>query len=288
MTPLLIQQDTEVKTLLLDQVRSLDMRAPDWLLTSMGTLGQLQPIIVCPENGGWRVVAGDKRTAAARALGNTTIEAKIYPDMDAANHAAAMVRLAENYARAPSPVADAEAAAKLTDEEALDVAGLNRAQRKHIARYVNLAPEFTAMVLAGDLAHGGADQLLKLPSHEAQRQAWARATEICATRKGRKVSVKDVSQAVREIRFPPQPTLMSLSQFYDQPSEQAQPTPVQGQPTSDQAQPATPRAVVFKNGITALQQVDIVIAKADDLYVDEDRALLAQALAVLRRRAGGE
>lgn len=66
------------------------------LMADMANVGLIQPIVVRPKNGRYEIIAGHRRTTAARRLGWALIEAKV---QDATDDEALQMRAIENLSR---------------------------------------------------------------------------------------------------------------------------------------------------------------------------------------------
>jgi ParB family chromosome partitioning protein len=143
------------------------------LASSIRLQGVLQPIVVRrrPE-GGFELVAGERRWRAARAAGVASLPALV---RDVADRDSLLLGLVENVAREQlSPVEEARAYASLVDEFELslgDVAervGRSKSAVSNRLRLLELPEEVLWMLARGDLTEGHARAVLSLPDDESR------------------------------------------------------------------------------------------------------------------------
>lgn len=122
---------------------------------SMGELGQLSPILVRRHGDGWRVVAGETRVKAARALGWADIEATL---LEVEGLDALAVTVAENECRAnvdPVDAADGLARFQAAGESAAKIAkrvGLSAGRVADLLRVAGLCEDLRHLVRFGGLS----------------------------------------------------------------------------------------------------------------------------------------
>lgn len=153
------------------------------LAESIRLHGLLQPIVVEPrEEGGYQLVAGERRLRAARLAGLRTVPAIVRPSSESARHALELA-LVENLQRTDlSPMEEAAAFARLADAFGLShdaVArrvGRSRPAVSNAIRLLNLPPSLQEAVHSGRLSAGHARALLPLAS-VADQEALARRIE---------------------------------------------------------------------------------------------------------------
>jgi len=149
---------------------------------SIRSLGQLSPIVVRPEGGGYRIVAGERRWRAMQAAGFTTIQAVVrdLPEGDAL-----ALQAAENLARCDvRPCEEARAYRKVLDQEKIDRPWLTDAEAtKRCASVTGSSPqriafklkllalpaEVQSLVDKGALGEGQAQCLVRLAEGEEKR-----------------------------------------------------------------------------------------------------------------------
>jgi len=135
----------------------------------------LQPIVVRrrPE-GGFELIAGERRWRAARAAGVATLPAVV---RDVEDRDSLLLGLVENVAREQlSPVEEARAYASLVDEFELslgavaDRVGRSKPAVSNRLRLLELPEEVLWMLARGDLSEGHARAVLSLPDDDARRR----------------------------------------------------------------------------------------------------------------------
>lgn len=164
------------------------------LAESIREVGVLQPILIRPVEGGYELVAGERRWRAARRVGLQTIPAMVRDtdDASALEHA-----LVENLHRSDLNVLE-EAAAyqqliedfQLTHEEVAARVGRSRAAVSNTLRLLQLPPTVQRLVRDGSLSMGHARALLGTPDRAFQEQLARRAANDGLT-------VRAVEEAIR-------------------------------------------------------------------------------------------
>lgn len=146
------------------------------LAESIRELGVIQPVVVRPEaDGGYELIAGERRWRACKSLGYKTIPAvvKDYRDLEAT-----AVSLIENIQREDlNPLEEALAYHQLmedfqlTQEEVSGRVGKSRPFVANMVRLLGLPDEVKEMLAAGQLSAGHARALLAI--EDAKKQAAA-------------------------------------------------------------------------------------------------------------------
>ena len=155
--------------------RRFEPEAAAGLAASIRHQGILQPIVVRRRrDGGFELVAGERRWRAARAAGLSTLPALV---RDVEDRDSLLLGLVENVAREQlSPVEEARAYASLVDEFELslgDVAervGRSKPAVSNRLRLLELPEEVLWMLARGDLTEGHARAVLSLPDDDARRR----------------------------------------------------------------------------------------------------------------------
>ena len=155
--------------------RRFEPEAAAGLAASIRHQGILQPIVVRRRSeGGFELVAGERRWRAARAAGIPTLPALV---RDVGDRDSLLLGLVENVAREQlSPVEEARAYASLVDEFELTLGDLSeRVGRSKSAvsnrlRLLELPEEVLWMLARGDLSEGHARAVLSLPDDDARRR----------------------------------------------------------------------------------------------------------------------
>lgn len=145
------------------------------LAESIRVQGIVQPIIVRADpNGGYELIAGERRWRGARAAGLATIPALV---REVEDRDALLLALVENVTREDlSPVEEARAYQALMDEFELslgDVAerlGRSKPSVSNRLRLLELPDDVLALVERGQLTEGHARAVLSVPDHERRRQ----------------------------------------------------------------------------------------------------------------------
>ena len=170
--------------------------ATDGLAGSIKAQGLLQPVVVRPRpEGGYELIAGERRWRAAREAGLTTVPALV---READDRDSLVLALVENVAREQlSPVEEARAYAVLLDEFELSLAevaskvGRSKPAVSNRLRLLELPEEVLELVEQRKLSEGHARAVLAVPDHEGRR---ALARRI--VRRG--LSVRAAERAARE------------------------------------------------------------------------------------------
>ncbi len=163
------------------------------LAESIKSQGVMQPVLVRAVAGGqYEVIAGERRTRAAKLAGLTEVPVLV---KDVPDEAAAVMALIENIQREDlNPLEEAQGLKRLIDEfglthdQAAQAVGRSRSAASNLLRLLNLTAPVQAMLMAGDLDMGHARALLAL---DAAQQVLA-ATEVAA----KKLSVREAEKLV--------------------------------------------------------------------------------------------
>jgi ParB family chromosome partitioning protein len=182
--------------------KSFGLEAAAGLAASVKAQGLLQPLLVrARSEGGYELIAGERRLRAAREAGLATVPAVV---READDRESLVLGLVENVAREQlSPVEESRAYAVLLDEFGLSLGeiaervGRSKPSVSNRLRLLELPDEVLEMLSAGELSEGHARAVLALPDHDA-RKALARR----AVKNG--LSVRQVEQATRDAGAPRQ------------------------------------------------------------------------------------
>jgi ParB family chromosome partitioning protein len=153
--------------------RRFEPDATAGLAASIRHQGVLQPVVVRPRpEGGYELIAGERRWRAAREAGVPTLPALV---RDADDRDTLLLGLVENVAREDlSPVEEARAYAVLTDEfdltlgEIAERVGRSKPSVSNRLRLLELPEEVLWMLARGELTEGHARAVLALPDDEAR------------------------------------------------------------------------------------------------------------------------
>jgi len=172
------------------------------LAASIAQRGIIQPIVVRAVEGGYEVIAGERRLRAAEIAGRRVIPAIV---VEASDAEALQIGLIENIQRDDlNPVDRATALSRLMDEFSLsqqEVAtriGKDRASVANYVRILSLPDDVKDLIREEKLSFGHARALLALEIAAEQR---AVAREVVA--KG--LSVRQCEKAVARRKAPPRP-----------------------------------------------------------------------------------
>lgn len=180
MTP----QEGQVQQLAVGDIRAnrfqpraeFDEAAMEELKESVRAYGVLQPVLVrrLPE-GGYELIAGERRLRAAKLAGLTEIPAIVRAYNDAETSEIALI---ENLQREDlGPIEEARAYARLLEEfhltqEALSAkVGRSRSHIANFLRLMKLDEKVQDYLASGVLTMGQAKPLVSLPDHALQREA---------------------------------------------------------------------------------------------------------------------
>jgi ParB family chromosome partitioning protein len=179
-----------------------DEETIDSLAASIREVGVLQPIVVRRVQGGYELIAGERRLRAAKKAGLATIPAVIRDSEDADTLREAII---ENIHREDlGPIELAEAFRSLLDDLGLkqetlaERLGVSRSHIANTIRLLQLSPEVQQLLADGKIQAGHARALLGMPDAEAQATLALRAA-------AQGLSVREVEELVRVfVDGPPQ------------------------------------------------------------------------------------
>ncbi len=178
------------------------------LAESIKAQGIMQPVLVRPVGEGrYEIIAGERRTRAARLAGldEVPVLVKEVPD-----EAAAAMALIENIQREDlNPLEEAQGIARLvnefqlTHEQAAQAVGRSRSAASNLLRLLNLAEPVQQMLMAGDLDMGHARALLPL---EGAQQILVAAEVV-----GKKLNVRETERLVARTAAARQKPLLRIA-----------------------------------------------------------------------------
>jgi ParB family transcriptional regulator, chromosome partitioning protein len=153
--------------------RRFEPEATAGLAASLRHQGVLQPVVVRPRSeGGYELVAGERRWRAAREAGLDTLPSLV---RDVDERDTLLLALVENVARENlSPVEEARAYASLVDEfelslgEVAERVGRSKPSVSNRLRLLELPEEVLWMLARGELTEGHARAVLALPEDDAR------------------------------------------------------------------------------------------------------------------------
>jgi ParB family chromosome partitioning protein len=190
--------------------KRFEPEAAEGLAASIRLQGVLQPVVVRRRGeGGFELIAGERRWRAAKAAGIPTLPALV---RDVEDKDSLLLGLVENVAREQlSAVEEARAYASLVDEfelslgDVADRVGRSKPSVSNRLRLLELPEEVLWMLARGDLTEGHARAVLSLQDDDARRRLARRivkegltvrnaeraAQEGGAKRRPRKISLVD-------------------------------------------------------------------------------------------------
>ena len=181
----------------------MDEQALSELANSIRTQGLLQPVVVRPVEGGYELIAGERRWRAAQMAGLKQVPAIV---REVPDDAAMVMALIENIQREDlNPMEEAAGVQRLIDEfrmtheQAADAVGRSRSATTNLLRLLKLARPVQEALMRGAIEMGHARALLPLDP--------ARQIEV-ANRIGAKgLSVREAEALVQALlRGPAAPT----------------------------------------------------------------------------------
>jgi ParB family chromosome partitioning protein len=145
------------------------------LADSIKAQGLIQPVVVRPRlEGGYELIAGERRWRAAREAGIAEVPAVI---READDRDTLLLGLVENVAREDlSPVEEARAYAVLIDEfglslgEVAERVGKSKPTVSNRIRLLELPDDVLAMIAGNELSEGHARAVLAVPDHDGRRR----------------------------------------------------------------------------------------------------------------------
>src|SRR5467141_1601004 len=145
------------------------------LAESIKAQGLIQPVVLRPRlEGGYELIAGERRWRAAREAGIATVPAVV---READDRDSLLLGLVENVAREDlSPIEEARAYAVLIDEfglslgEVAERVGRSKPSVSNRIRLLDLPDDVLGMLERGQLTEGHARAVLAVPDHEGRRR----------------------------------------------------------------------------------------------------------------------
>ena len=197
------ESPADLNELPLDQVvrgryqprREFDEQSLEELAASIRAQGVMQPVVVRRRpQGGYELIAGERRWRAAQLAGLTNIPAMI---KDVSDEQASAMALIENIQREDlNPLEEAFALQRLKDEfqltqqQVADAVGTSRVAVTNLLRLLNLVPPVRQLLQSGDIEMGHARALLSLSPADQE----SLAGEVAA----RHLSVRQTEALVRQ------------------------------------------------------------------------------------------
>ncbi len=187
--------------------RSFEEDALKELSESIKEHGVVQPIVVRRDEGGYEIVAGERRWRAARLAGLKTIPAVIkeYNRVEAME-----IALIENLQREDlNPIEEANAYRmlieehKVSQEEIARRIGKSRPKVANTLRLLNLNEEVRELLVSGELTAGHGRALLTITNENKQREMAKRIiNEGLNVRQAESISQKKSSARIKKSKAP--------------------------------------------------------------------------------------
>jgi ParB family chromosome partitioning protein len=185
--------------------RDFDQETVSGLAESIRAQGLIQPVVVRPRvQGGYELIAGERRWRAAREAGIGTVPAVV---READDRDTLLLGLVENVAREDlSPVEEGRAYAVLLDEfglslgEVAERVGKSKPTVSNRVRLLELPDDVLDLVGKGALSEGHARALLSVPDHDARRSLARRIVRDGMSVRSTERAAKTAGAATRERR----------------------------------------------------------------------------------------
>jgi ParB family chromosome partitioning protein len=173
----------------------MDEHALTELAHSIRTQGLLQPVVVRPVDGGYELIAGERRWRAAQMAGLKQLPAIV---REVPDESAMVMALIENIQREDlNPVEEAAGVQRLIDEfrmtheQAADAVGRSRSATTNLLRLLKLAKPAQEALMRGTIEMGHARALLPLDA--------ARQIEIANRIAAKGLSVRETEALVQAL-----------------------------------------------------------------------------------------
>jgi len=185
--------------------RSFDADATGGLAESVKAQGLIQPVVVRPRlQGGYELIAGERRWRAARAAGLTAIPTVV---READDRDTLLLALVENVAREDlSAIEEARAYAVLLDEfglslgEVAERVGKAKSTVSNRVRLLELPDDVLALVEADGLTEGHARALLAIPDDDGRRRLARRIVRDGLSVRAAERAARDAGARTRRTR----------------------------------------------------------------------------------------
>jgi ParB family chromosome partitioning protein len=182
------------------------------LARSIREVGVLQPVVVRSRDGGYELVAGERRLRAAKLAGLATIPAIVREGDDTESLREALIENIHREDLAPLELAAAfqELLEDLgvTQEMVAERLGYSRAHVANTIRLLSLPGEVQRLLAEGRIQAGHARALLGLPDDDARSTLGLRAA-------AEQLSVRQVEDLVRRYTDKPSPVVSRLKKAPD-------------------------------------------------------------------------
>jgi len=197
--------------------RSFDPASLAELAASIKSTGVLQPVVVVPENGYYKIIVGERRWRAAQKAGLKKIPALIRNLTRIQQHEASLI---ENLQREDlNPLEIAHAYQKLiqdlhyTQQDLADKVGKDRTSVANYLRLLKLPSEIQEMLRNGQLSMGHARALITIENPNLQISTARQITQNkLSVRAVEKLSLKLKASPPKPPRPPVNPNLLSVQE----------------------------------------------------------------------------
>ena len=173
----------------------MDEAALSDLANSIRTQGLLQPVVVRPVDGGYELIAGERRWRAAQMAGLKQVPAIV---REVPDESAMVMALIENIQREDlNPIEEAAGVQRLIDEfrmtheQAADAVGRSRSATTNLLRLLKLAKPVQEALMRGAVEMGHARALLSLDP--------ARQIEVANRIAAKQLSVRETEALVQAL-----------------------------------------------------------------------------------------
>jgi ParB family chromosome partitioning protein len=173
----------------------MDQEALAELANSIRTQGLLQPVVVRPVDGGYELIAGERRWRAAQMAGLKQVPAIV---REVPDESAMVMALIENIQREDlNPIEEAAGVQRLIDEfrmtheQAADAVGRSRSATTNLLRLLKLAKPVQEALMRGAVEMGHARALLPLDP--------ARQIEVANRIAAKHLSVRETEALVQSL-----------------------------------------------------------------------------------------
>jgi len=196
---------------------AMDEGRIDELARSIRANGIIQPIVVRKVDGGYEIVAGERRWRASQRAGLLKVPVVV---RDTPNEQLLAAALIENLQREDlNPMEEAHAYRRLVDEfhltqeQIADAVGKDRSSIANILRLLRLPHELRENVAAGTMAMGHARAILGLPDQGAQLRL---GREVVA----KQLSVRETEVLVKKTLEPAAPRAQPAKDVHTRAAEE--------------------------------------------------------------------
>jgi ParB family transcriptional regulator, chromosome partitioning protein len=196
---------------------AMDEGRIDELARSIRVNGIIQPIVVRKVDGGYEIIAGERRWRASQRAGLLKVPIVI---RDTPNEQLLAAALIENLQREDlNPMEEAHAYRRLVDEfhltqeQIADAVGKDRSSIANIVRLLRLPHELRENVAAGTMAMGHARAILGLPDQAAQLRL---GREVVA----KQLSVRETEVLVKKTLEPAAPRTQPTKDVHTRAAEE--------------------------------------------------------------------